>query len=175
MSIRLLPLLEDGFDGFRGCLGAILLVLLVGGCAALVVIGKVSADHDQVLLNESIPKVYVGNWSGRTNGKPGVSPDGAPPVDGPISVEIPSGMTVNTGAAEVAGPGSQCAEEWTVTNISAHSVSFDTGLTKGSDNICGDVDIGESDVIVTNQGQNRLSVKWVDYGYTVGQAVLHRD
>ena len=151
-----------------------MLLLFVAGLGTFAIIGKILASHEEAVWYQSIPQAYAGNWSGRATGKPGASPDGAPPVDGAISVYIPSGMTRHMGTAEVVGPGSQCAEEWGVDDIKAHSISFGTAITKGSDTICGDVDAAESEVIVTSQTLDRLSVKWVDYGYTVGAAILYR-
>lgn len=82
---------------------------------------------------------------------------------------------MNNGTAVVSGPGSRCAEDWSVDNIKSNSVSFDSSITKGSDTVCGDVDTFESVVVVTIRTHNSLNVEWTDEGGDIiGDAILYR-
>lgn len=171
LDLAALDMLSDNDDGCLGCAGILVLLAI----AILAGIGFVAASHDRAVQNQTVPSMYVGTWAGHVSGQPGKWEDLTPPANGPISVVIPSGMTVNNGTAEVSGPGSSCAEDWSVDNMKSHSVSFDSSITKGSDTVCGDVDTFESVVIVTIRTNNSLNVEWVDEGGNIiGDAILYR-
>lgn len=171
LDLAALDMLSDNDDGCLGCAGILVLLAVV----ILAVIGFVAVSRDQAAQNQTVPAMYVGTWAGRVSGQPGEWEDLTPPASGPISVVIPSGMTMNNGTAVVSGPGSRCAEDWSVDNIKSNSVSFDSSITKGSDTVCGDVDTFESVVVVTIRTHNSLNVEWTDEGGDIiGDAILYR-
>jgi hypothetical protein len=153
------------------------IILTILALPVVIIMGMISAHHEDSVYYASIPNAYVGQWKGSVT--PIQDPTGVDTsVSGPVAVSIPKGLSesnndpVNNGGpglADVMGPGISCAEYWTISDIENNSVTFETVRVVGSEASCG----SDAQVVVTTNGKGRVSATWEDgFGTVLGKAVL---
>jgi hypothetical protein len=150
-------------DGIGRAFAAIAIgLLLIVALPVLAVIGYVSSRHSDAVYNENIPNAYVGQWVGDVKPEIPVEDDDLYyPIRGHIMVEIPKGLS-QSNLLEVAafyGPLPACRAQWTISDITSDSVTFDSSSVAGREKSCGTVD---AIVVMKPKGRNQMSLTWED-------------
>jgi hypothetical protein len=156
-------------DGFARGLVLVILVIIV--LPVLVIIGKLSAGHQDPVYYQAIPNAYAGRWVGSATAVQ--DPTGTDnPVRGHVSVQIPQGMSQSDGTrAYVSGPGPGCREYWTISDMGNGSVTFGSTIVAGGEASCGS---SFSTVVMNMKDRSQMSVTWEDgaTGTVLGTAIM---